>query len=68
VDGPTFTEALQAEGIPGENGYIPPVYLDYGYLRKNSAFNHSRWPFSQARNPVRYGKGLCPVAEAVFDN
>ena len=44
------------------------MHLDYGYLRKKSAFNHSRWPFSQARKPVRYGKGLCPVAEAVFDS
>lgn len=68
TDAATFTGALNAEGIPGSAGYIEPVYLDYEYLRKKTAFHHSRWPFTQARKGFSYRKGDCPNAETVIRN
>ena len=65
-DAQAFTLAMNREGIPGGCGYVPPVYLAYPYLAKQSAFHHSRWPFTQAVEPQRYAPGLCPVAESVF--
>jgi len=68
VSAQTFAEAMNAEGIPVHAGYTEPVYLTYGYLRRKSAFNHSRWPFSLARKSLSYGPGYCPVAERVIRN
>jgi len=65
-DAETFTQAMIAEGIPGGRGYVDPSYLRYPYLRNQSAFHHSKWPFTQAVDPQRYEPGLCPVAEKVF--
>ncbi len=62
-----FTKAMNAEGIPGSRGYVPPAYLCYPYLRNRSAFHHSQWPFTQAVESQTYAPGLCPVAERVFD-
>ncbi len=62
-----FAKAMNREGIPGGRGYVRPVYLAYPYLIRQSAFHHSRWPFTQAVSPQPYAPGLCPVAESVFD-
>lgn len=63
VDGKAFAEALQAEGIPCNAGYITPVHIDYTYLRRRTAFNHSAWPFSAAKKVPPYGPAYCPKAE-----
>ena len=68
ADAPAFAEAVAAEGIPVSAGYVQPVYLTYEYLRRKSAFNHSQWPFTQARKSLRYEKGYCPDAERVMQN
>ncbi len=65
-DAETFTQAMNAEGIPGSQGYVAPAYLSYPYLRDESAFHRSRWPFSQVAERQCYEPGLCPVAETVF--
>ena len=66
ADARTFTDAMNAEGIPGSHGYVDPVYLDYPYLRRQTAFHHSRRPFSDARKVPAYKKGSCPHAETVL--
>lgn len=66
-DAQMFTEAMNAEGIPGGRGYVPPAYLAYPYLRDKTAFHNSEWPLSMAVDPQKYESGLCPVAEKVFD-
>jgi dTDP-4-amino-4,6-dideoxygalactose transaminase len=68
VDPATFVKAVNAEGIPGGTGYVGPVYLTYEYLRKKTAFSHSRWPFTLARKSLKYGPGYCPNAETVMRN
>jgi dTDP-4-amino-4,6-dideoxygalactose transaminase len=65
VDAPTLAKAIAAEGVPMNPGYIAPVHIGYEYLRKHTAFNHSKWPFSAARPIPSYGPGTCPVAERV---
>jgi perosamine synthetase len=66
VDPQTFGAALNAEGIPGHVGYVDPVHIAYPYLRRKTAFNHSRWPFSAARKLPPYRRGYCPNAETVL--
>jgi len=68
ADAAAFSEAVAAEGIPVSAGYVRPVYLTYEYLRRKSAFNHSQWPFTQARKSLRYEEGYCPNAERVMQN
>ena len=68
VDAKTFCQALNAEGIPAHAGYVDPVYLSYKYLRRKTAFHHSRWPFSAAKVKPNYKKGICPNAETVLRN
>jgi dTDP-4-amino-4,6-dideoxygalactose transaminase len=61
-----FAEAMNAEGIPGRHGYVEPVYLSYQYLQNQTAFHHSRWPFSQRSDDLPYQEGYCPNAETVI--
>lgn len=64
VDARTFGKALNAEGIAGSgNFYMRPVHLEYSYLRRQTAFHHSRYPFTLARKGISYEKGSCPNAE-----
>lgn len=52
-----FVEALKAEGIPSNAGYIKPLYLSPLYQERRAfAFRHYRGEAS-------YAPGLCPVAE-----
>ncbi len=52
-----FINALQAEGIPFDAGYVRPLYL--------SPLYHDKKPFAfeHYKGNARYDKGLCPVAE-----
>lgn len=64
VDARTFGKALNAEGIAGSGSfYMRPVHLEYSYLRRQTAFHHSRYPFTLARKGISYEKGSCPNAE-----
>jgi perosamine synthetase len=64
VDARTFGAAINAEGIAGSGSfYMRPVHLEYSYLRRQTAFHHSRYPFTLARKGIRYEKGTCPNAE-----
>jgi len=68
VSAAEFARAMNAEGIPGNAGYVPPVYLAYPYLRNHTAFHHSTWPFPKGRRAPDYRPGLCPNAETVVAN
>lgn len=65
----TFVKALQAEGIPFGAGYIKPIHLEPLYQRK-IAYGIQGCPFSCSfyRGDVDYSKGICPVAERMYES
>jgi perosamine synthetase len=68
VDASTFADALKAEGIPANYGYIKkPIYL-WPFLRERRIYPNFNWPedFKQYGKPLRFTEGLCPVAEEVL--
>jgi dTDP-4-amino-4,6-dideoxygalactose transaminase len=56
-----FLQALEAEGIPFDAGYVRPLYL--------SPLYHDKKPFAfrHYNGTARYDKGLCPVAERMHE-
>lgn len=63
-----FGEAVRVEGAPmGGNWLGKPLYL-FEALSEQITFGRSRFPFRSpyARQPVRYGPGLCPRAEQMM--
>lgn len=64
----TFVKALKAEGFPVDEGYQKPLYLLPAY-QKQEIYPGSRFPFVSKEYPhhVSYDKGICPVAERMYD-
>jgi len=64
-----FSAALQAEGIPNSEGYIPACIYEYDLLANKNAFPESDIPFSinHTASEVEYCKGMCPVAEEILN-
>ena len=62
-----FVQALNAEGIPMEYGYVQPIYLEPVYQQK-IAFGKNGFPFTYEgyKGTVNYQKGLCPVTEQMY--
>lgn len=60
-----FCEALAAEGVPTQPGYIgEAIYSCMAPLRDRATFGGSGYPLTEpAHPPVAYPAGLCPVAE-----
>ncbi|NPU86154.1 MAG: DegT/DnrJ/EryC1/StrS family aminotransferase [Syntrophaceae bacterium] len=64
----TILAALQAEGVPIGGGYqnlhLQPLY------QKRVAYGKGGFPWTAEfyKGNVSYGKGICPVAEALQDN
>lgn len=59
-----FSAALNAEGVPNSAQLITggrPVYL-YDIFQKRSCFPGTHYPFDRT-----YPRGICPIAEAAFD-
>jgi perosamine synthetase len=56
-----FVRALAAEGIPVGAGYVRPLYLNPIYQDRRPA------AFRLYDGTARYGKGLCPVAERMYE-
>lgn len=56
-----FAEALVAEGIPLEVGYVRPIYLNPIY--------HENKPFiyNYFGREINYDKGICPVTERLHE-
>lgn len=55
-----FVAALQAEGVPVAQGYVPPIYW-LPMFQKKIAMGGKGFPFSSSG--VSYTKGMCPVTE-----
>jgi len=69
VDLQTYVDALVAEGLPAQKGYIhAPVYA-YGLFRNKTAYPGTHAPFDSHYygREISYPKGLCPVAEEVLN-
>lgn len=60
----TFSEALSAEGIPNQMGYIPDVVYNQPMFRQRSAYPSSHFPFDLSE--AVYEPGMCPVAEQIL--
>lgn len=56
-----FCDALKEEGIPCSAGYVKPLYLNPLYLEKRA------FAFKHYTGDVKYEKGICPVAESLYE-
>lgn len=68
-DNKTFARALAAEGVPCSGGYIETCVYNYPVLARRRAYpRHPECPFDPPyrAKPIRYHKGLCPVAEDIL--
>ena len=59
-----FSEALFAEGIPNQPGYIPKVLYAQPLFQKKQAYKNSQYPFNQGI--YNYSQGSCPNAEQIL--
>lgn len=59
-----FSEALAAEGIPHEVGYVRPLYMLPTFQRR-IALGADGYPFNLSDQT--YPPGLCPVAERMYE-
>ena len=67
----SFAEALTAEGVPADGGYIgKPIYLCAEATRNWVTFGRSGFPFTSpcVREPPRYDESLCPRAQEALDS
>jgi dTDP-4-amino-4,6-dideoxygalactose transaminase len=60
----TIARALNAEGVPIWEGYVKPLYLLPAFQRR-IAIGRQGWPFTLTDRT--YAKGLCPVAERLYE-
>ncbi|MEI4768459.1 DegT/DnrJ/EryC1/StrS family aminotransferase [Psychrobacillus sp. FJAT-51614] len=59
-----FSEALNAEGVPNQPGYIPKVLYAQPLFQKKQAYLNSQFPFDQGN--YDYSIGSCPNAEHIL--
>ncbi len=69
VDRNTFSEALAAEGIENQRGYIPSCIYNYDLFINKNAYDGTNCPFDCKYNGhnIKYFKGMCPTAEEILD-
>ena len=62
-----FIEALKAEGLALNTGYVLPLYLEPIYQQR-IAIGKDGFPFSYSgyKGQVSYERGICPVTERMF--
>ncbi|WP_343564212.1 DegT/DnrJ/EryC1/StrS family aminotransferase [Kiloniella sp. b19] len=60
-----LSKALLAEGFENETGYIEPIYM-LPLFQKRIAMGRDGFPFTLTDR--QYTKGLCPVAERLYEN
>jgi perosamine synthetase len=65
VDRASFSRALAAEGFPHAVGYVRPLYL-LPIFQSRIGIGRDGFPFNLG-NP-RYEKGMCPVAERLYES
>ena len=61
-----FVEAMTAEGFPMSKGYLEPLYL-LPVFQERKAFNRTHFPFDYQGMKQNYKKGICPVAERLYE-
>lgn len=63
-----FCEALAAEGIPNERGYIPTCVYEYDLFINKNAYPGTDCPFGCKHygKDIKYYKGMCPTAEEIL--
>lgn len=61
-----LTELRESEGVKMGSGYVKPIYL-MPVFQNRIAFGKNGWPFSLARPAISYSKGICPVAERMYE-
>lgn len=61
-----FSEALAAEGIPNQAGYIPKVLYEQPMFKNKQAYLNSSFPFNLSSED--YAQGSCPVAEQILSS
>ncbi len=59
-----FAKALEAEGVPVSVGYVKPLYL-LPLFQKRVAIGRDGFPFTLTNRS--YSRGLCPVAEQMYE-
>ncbi|UTE77430.1 DegT/DnrJ/EryC1/StrS aminotransferase family protein [Rossellomorea sp. KS-H15a] len=59
-----FSDALAAEGIPNQAGYIPKVLYAQPLFQHKQAYRNSQYPFDQGS--YDYMQGSCPNAENIL--
>lgn len=64
-----FSDALEAEGIPNQRGYIPSCIYEYDMFINRNAYDGTDCPFGCKYNnhQIKYYQGMCPVAEDILD-
>ena len=62
-----LVQALNAEGIPMNAGYVEPIYLQPLYQQRK-LYGATGCPFSCSvyQGRVRYDKGICPTTERMY--
>jgi dTDP-4-amino-4,6-dideoxygalactose transaminase len=65
----TFAEALRAEGVTFNEGYVKPLYM-LPLFQKKIAYGKDGcpWTCNHYRGNVSYDKGICPVTERLFEH
>ena len=61
IDRDKFCEALKAEGIPCNAGYVKPLYLNPLYTERRA------FAFKHYKGNTKYEKGICPIAESLYE-
>lgn len=61
-------ELRELEGVKIGSGYVKPLYLQPLY-QKRIAYGNKGWPWTSLsyKGKVEYTKGICPVAEKLFE-
>lgn len=65
VNRETFVKALEAENFPCSSGYVRPLYF-LPLFKNRIAIGNDNFPFNLSDR--KYYKGLCPVAEDLYEN
>ncbi len=62
------TELRESEGVRISSGYIKPLYLQPLYQNKTAYGSGCPWSCSKYQGNVRYERGICPVAEKMYED
>ncbi|MBI4065732.1 DegT/DnrJ/EryC1/StrS family aminotransferase [Candidatus Kaiserbacteria bacterium] len=61
-----LVNAMRAEGFKMSKGYLKPLHL-LPVFQQKKAFNNTHFPFNYGGVRPNYSRGICPVAERMFE-